>query len=212
VSKVDILLSFFFFNVAFFLSFYSASFFDASLTFHSFLFSLMFLLYMNPSILFVCLSAFFFVFFFGNKTKQKKNFFFSFFSFFFWLFSFFQLFAADSKIDQTRVFVVCFCCFFWCAFGWFSVVFSVGFWLVFGWFFCAFWLVFGAFFLFIVPQTHQMKQWQVVGRKRPVSTEDQPEIYRMKVFAVNEVCAKSRFWCVPGGGKWGVFICKRRRG
>mmetsp|Transcript_29238 Transcript_29238/g.65672 ORF Transcript_29238/g.65672 Transcript_29238/m.65672 type:complete len:178 (-) Transcript_29238:22-555(-) len=42
--------------------------------------------------------------------------------------------------------------------------------------------------------THQMKQWQVVGRKRPVSTEDQPEIYRMKVFAVNEVCAKSRFW------------------
>merc|ERR1711991_489563 len=40
-----------------------------------------------------------------------------------------------------------------------------------------------------------MKEYQVVGRKLPEKTLDgSPTIYRMKVFAPNEVVAKSRFW------------------
>lgn len=39
-----------------------------------------------------------------------------------------------------------------------------------------------------------MKLYQVVGRKAPTAADENPEAYRMKLFARNEVMAKSRFW------------------
>mmetsp|Transcript_6751 Transcript_6751/g.14803 ORF Transcript_6751/g.14803 Transcript_6751/m.14803 type:complete len:175 (-) Transcript_6751:281-805(-) len=39
-----------------------------------------------------------------------------------------------------------------------------------------------------------MKLYQVVGRKAPSATDANPPAYRMKLFARNEVNAKSRFW------------------
>ncbi|KAG6405035.1 hypothetical protein SASPL_132615 [Salvia splendens] len=37
-------------------------------------------------------------------------------------------------------------------------------------------------------------QYQVVGRALPTETEEHPKIYRMKLWATNEVRAKSKFW------------------
>ncbi|KAH7441905.1 hypothetical protein KP509_03G061300 [Ceratopteris richardii] len=37
-------------------------------------------------------------------------------------------------------------------------------------------------------------QYQVVGRALPTATDEQPKIYRMKLWATNEVRAKSKFW------------------
>lgn len=39
-----------------------------------------------------------------------------------------------------------------------------------------------------------MKLYQVVGRKAPTANDENPPAYRMKLFAPNEVMAKSRFW------------------
>ena len=39
-----------------------------------------------------------------------------------------------------------------------------------------------------------MKLYQVVGRKAPTPTDPNPSAYRMKLFAANEVLARSRFW------------------
>jgi large subunit ribosomal protein L18Ae len=39
-----------------------------------------------------------------------------------------------------------------------------------------------------------MKLYQVIGRKAPTKNEENPPAYRMKIFAQNEVLAKSRFW------------------
>lgn len=39
-----------------------------------------------------------------------------------------------------------------------------------------------------------MKEYQVVGRKLPTEKDANPKLYRMRVFALNEVVAKSRFW------------------
>eukprot|EP00632_Arachnochrysis_sp_CCMP2950_P012612 CAMPEP_0185695898 /NCGR_PEP_ID=MMETSP1164-20130828/4802_1 /TAXON_ID=1104430 /ORGANISM="Chrysoreinhardia sp, Strain CCMP2950" /LENGTH=177 /DNA_ID=CAMNT_0028362769 /DNA_START=28 /DNA_END=561 /DNA_ORIENTATION=- len=36
--------------------------------------------------------------------------------------------------------------------------------------------------------------YQVIGRKAPTPLDPEPEIYRMKIFAPNEVVARSRFW------------------
>ena len=43
-------------------------------------------------------------------------------------------------------------------------------------------------------KTTRMKLFQVVGRKAPTKTDENPPAFRMKLFAVNEVIAKSRFW------------------
>ncbi|GER42732.1 60S ribosomal protein L18a [Striga asiatica] len=40
----------------------------------------------------------------------------------------------------------------------------------------------------------QFHQYQVVGRALPTETEEHPKIYRMKLWATNEVRAKSKFW------------------
>lgn len=37
-------------------------------------------------------------------------------------------------------------------------------------------------------------EYQVVGRHLPSEAEPTPKIYRMRIFAPNEVVAKSRFW------------------
>lgn len=39
-----------------------------------------------------------------------------------------------------------------------------------------------------------MKLYQVVGRKAPTEADPSPSAYRMKLFAPNEVIAKSRYW------------------
>ena len=39
-----------------------------------------------------------------------------------------------------------------------------------------------------------MRLYQVVGRKAPTKSDENPPAYRMKLFAPNEVMAKSRFW------------------
>jgi large subunit ribosomal protein L18Ae len=39
-----------------------------------------------------------------------------------------------------------------------------------------------------------LKEYQVVGRKLPSETEASPKLYRMRIFAPNDVVAKSRFW------------------
>ncbi|KDQ60389.1 hypothetical protein JAAARDRAFT_126134 [Jaapia argillacea MUCL 33604] len=39
-----------------------------------------------------------------------------------------------------------------------------------------------------------LQEFQVVGRHLPTEHEPNPKIYRMRIFAPNEVVAKSRFW------------------
>ena len=38
------------------------------------------------------------------------------------------------------------------------------------------------------------KLFQVIGRKAPTDIEPEPAVYRMKLFAPNEVIARSRYW------------------
>lgn len=37
-------------------------------------------------------------------------------------------------------------------------------------------------------------EYQIVGRHLPTDSEPTPKIFRMRIFAPNEVVAKSRFW------------------
>ncbi|KAL4065447.1 ribosomal L18ae/LX protein domain-containing protein [Scleroderma yunnanense] len=39
-----------------------------------------------------------------------------------------------------------------------------------------------------------LQEFQVVGRHLPTESDPNPKIYRMRIFAPNEVVAKSRFW------------------
>ncbi|OCH93920.1 60S ribosomal protein L18A [Obba rivulosa] len=39
-----------------------------------------------------------------------------------------------------------------------------------------------------------LQEYQVVGRHLPTENDPNPKIYRMRIFAPNEVVAKSRFW------------------
>ena len=39
-----------------------------------------------------------------------------------------------------------------------------------------------------------LKLYQVIGRKAPTPQEPEPSVYRMKLFAPNEVLARSRYW------------------
>ncbi|RWR86397.1 60S ribosomal protein L18a-like protein [Cinnamomum micranthum f. kanehirae] len=42
--------------------------------------------------------------------------------------------------------------------------------------------------------TFRFHQYQVVGRALPTGNDEHPKIYRMKLWATNEVRAKSKFW------------------
>lgn len=39
-----------------------------------------------------------------------------------------------------------------------------------------------------------LKEYQVIGRRLPTESVPQPKLFRMRVFALNEVVAKSRYW------------------
>merc|ERR1711874_242104 len=39
-----------------------------------------------------------------------------------------------------------------------------------------------------------LKEYSVIGRKLPTEAEPNPQLYKMRVFAPDMVCAKSRFW------------------
>ena len=51
-----------------------------------------------------------------------------------------------------------------------------------------------------------LQEYQVVGRHLPTDSDPNPKIYRMRIFAPNEVVAKSRFWyflrCVDYTTTW----------
>jgi hypothetical protein len=40
----------------------------------------------------------------------------------------------------------------------------------------------------------RLQEYQVIGRHLPSETNPSPKLYRMRIFAPNEVVAKSRFW------------------
>ncbi|KAJ9632041.1 60S ribosomal protein L20B [Taxawa tesnikishii (nom. ined.)] len=40
----------------------------------------------------------------------------------------------------------------------------------------------------------RLQEYQVIGRHLPSDANPTPKLYRMRIFAVNEVVAKSRFW------------------
>lgn len=46
---------------------------------------------------------------------------------------------------------------------------------------------------FVTPNS-TFTEYQIVGRHLPTHNEPTPKIYRMRIFAQNEVVAKSRFW------------------
>jgi len=44
----------------------------------------------------------------------------------------------------------------------------------------------------------RLKEYQVIGRHLPTDVNPTPKLYRMRIFAVNDVVAKSRFWYFLG--------------
>jgi large subunit ribosomal protein L18Ae len=42
--------------------------------------------------------------------------------------------------------------------------------------------------------TGRLKEYQVIGRHLPSESNPNPKLYRMRIFAINDVVAKSRFW------------------
>ena len=39
-----------------------------------------------------------------------------------------------------------------------------------------------------------MQEYQVIGRHLPTENNPTPKLYRMRIFAPNQIVAKSRFW------------------
>merc|ERR1712212_783763 len=55
----------------------------------------------------------------------------------------------------------------------------------------------GSFFLLVEPTMKakgQLKEFHVIGRGLPSEKVKEPALYKMRIFACNEVAAKSRFW------------------
>ena len=44
------------------------------------------------------------------------------------------------------------------------------------------------------PQT--IRQYVVIGRREPTAADPNPQLYKMQIFAANEVVARSRFWFI----------------
>ena len=40
----------------------------------------------------------------------------------------------------------------------------------------------------------RLNEYQVVGRRLPTEKDAEPKLFRMRLFAPNDVVAKSRFW------------------
>ena len=45
-----------------------------------------------------------------------------------------------------------------------------------------------------MAQKGRLREYQVIGRHLPTDTNTTPKLYRMRIFAPNDVVAKSRFW------------------
>ncbi|EGX44242.1 hypothetical protein AOL_s00193g154 [Orbilia oligospora ATCC 24927] len=46
----------------------------------------------------------------------------------------------------------------------------------------------------LISKMGRLQEYQVIGRKLPSETDETPRLYRMRIFAPNDVVAKSRFW------------------
>jgi large subunit ribosomal protein L18Ae len=46
--------------------------------------------------------------------------------------------------------------------------------------------------------TGRLREYQVIGRHLPTDANPTPKLYRMRIFAPNDVVAKSRFWYFLG--------------
>lgn len=46
----------------------------------------------------------------------------------------------------------------------------------------------------LTARAQAIHEYQVVGRHKPTETDPKPNLYRMRIFAPNEVVAKSRYW------------------
>lgn len=44
------------------------------------------------------------------------------------------------------------------------------------------------------PTGRDLTEYQVIGRHLPTDANPTPKLYRMRIFAINDVVAKSRFW------------------
>lgn len=44
----------------------------------------------------------------------------------------------------------------------------------------------------------RLQEYQVIGRHLPTEANPAPKLYRMRIFAPNDVVAKSRFWYFLG--------------
>lgn len=64
------------------------------------------------------------------------------------------------------------------------------------------------------PSQMGLTEYQVVGRHLPTENEPNPKIYRMRIFAPNDVVAKSRFWyflrCAKYAADQSGSLCSRR--
>ncbi|KAK9051324.1 hypothetical protein SSX86_027951 [Deinandra increscens subsp. villosa] len=59
--------------------------------------------------------------------------------------------------------------------------------------------------------SYKFHQFQVVGRGLPSETDEHPKIYRMKLWATNEVRAKSKFWYLSIISIDSITFCKCTR-
>jgi len=48
----------------------------------------------------------------------------------------------------------------------------------------------------VMADANFLREYQVVGRRKPSEADQSPAVYRMRIFATNDVTAKSRFWYV----------------
>lgn len=46
----------------------------------------------------------------------------------------------------------------------------------------------------LTVKSGRLKEYQVIGRHLPTDANPTPKLYRMRIFAPNDVVAKSRFW------------------
>jgi hypothetical protein len=46
----------------------------------------------------------------------------------------------------------------------------------------------------LILETGRLTEYQVIGRHLPSEANPNPKLYRMRIFAPNDVVAKSRFW------------------
>jgi large subunit ribosomal protein L18Ae len=46
----------------------------------------------------------------------------------------------------------------------------------------------------LIERIGRLKEYQVIGRHLPTEANPTPKLYRMRIFAPNDVVAKSRFW------------------